>query len=84
MLDRSTKLQGVPDLYRRQWTDAVSGKTFQSYDPYTGAPWALIPECDKADVDRAVDAASPRLRERRLAEDDANGARQDHAPDRRA
>ena len=30
----------------------------QTYDPYTGEPWALIPECDKADADRAVEAAA--------------------------
>ena len=41
-----------------KWVDAASGKTFQTFDPYTGEPWALIPECDKADVDRAVEAAS--------------------------
>jgi succinate-semialdehyde dehydrogenase/glutarate-semialdehyde dehydrogenase len=41
-----------------KWVDAASGKTFQTFDPYTGEPWALIPECDKVDVDRAVEAAS--------------------------
>ena len=57
MLDRTTALQTYQTFIDGRWTDAVSGKTFQSFDPYTGAPWALIPECDKADVDRAVDAA---------------------------
>ena len=37
---------------------AVSGKTFETSDPYTGEPWALIPECDKADVEIAVEAAA--------------------------
>jgi len=41
-----------------EWVDAVSGKFFQSFDPYTGEPWALIPECGKEDVDRAVEAAA--------------------------
>jgi len=41
-----------------KWVDAASGKTFQTFDPYTGEPWAAIPECEKIDVDRAVEAAS--------------------------
>ncbi|MCK6449367.1 MAG: aldehyde dehydrogenase [Alphaproteobacteria bacterium] len=41
-----------------KWVDAASGKTFQTINPYTGEPWALIPECDKEDVDRAVRAAA--------------------------
>ena len=43
-----------------KWVDAASGKTFQTFDPYTGEPWATVPECDKVDVDRAVEAASRR------------------------
>jgi (Z)-2-((N-methylformamido)methylene)-5-hydroxybutyrolactone dehydrogenase len=57
MLDRTAKLTIYQTFIDGRWTDAASGKTFQSFDPYTGAPWALIPECDKADVDKAVDAA---------------------------
>ena len=41
-----------------KWVDAASGKSFQTFDPYTGEPWATVPECDKVDVDRAVEAAS--------------------------
>ncbi len=26
-----------------EWTDAASGATFESHNPYTGKPWALIP-----------------------------------------
>jgi phenylacetaldehyde dehydrogenase len=36
------------------WVDAVSGKTFPTYDPSTGKPMAKIAEGDKADVDLAV------------------------------
>ncbi len=43
--------------------DAVSGRTFESLDPYTGQPWASAPDGDAADVDAAVAAA--RARERR-------------------
>jgi phenylacetaldehyde dehydrogenase len=37
-----------------KWVDAVSGKTFPTYDPSTGKPMAQIAEGDKADVDLAV------------------------------
>ena len=40
-----------------QWVDAVSGKTFQTYDPATEAPLADVPAGDKEDVNRAVGAA---------------------------
>ncbi|MGD9866460.1 MAG: aldehyde dehydrogenase [Hyphomicrobiales bacterium] len=40
-----------------KWTDAAGGGTFESFDPYTGEPWALIPRCGAEDVDRAVNAA---------------------------
>jgi aldehyde dehydrogenase (NAD+) len=39
-----------------------SAATFESHDPFTGKPWALIPRCDAADVDRAVTAASQAFR----------------------
>ena len=58
MLDRTAKLKTYQTYIDGGWIDAASGKTFQTCDPYTGQPWALIPECDKVDVDQAVDAAS--------------------------
>ncbi|MET0651276.1 MAG: aldehyde dehydrogenase family protein, partial [Hyphomicrobiaceae bacterium] len=59
MQDRPTApLKTYQTYIDGKWVDAASGKTFQTFDPYTGEPWALIPECDKADVDRAVEAAS--------------------------
>jgi aldehyde dehydrogenase (NAD+) len=41
-----------------RWVDAESGATFQSLNPYTGEPWAEVPDAGAADVDRAVRAAS--------------------------
>ncbi len=41
---------------------SASGETFESYDPYVGAPWARIPRCTAADVDAAVDAARTAFR----------------------
>lgn len=58
MLNSSTELKTFKTCIDGKWVDAASGKTFPTYDPYTGEPWALIPECDKADVDLAVEAAS--------------------------
>jgi len=40
-----------------EWVDAVSGKTFVTYDPTTGEKICDIAEADKADVDKAVSAA---------------------------
>src|SRR5438876_2252056 len=44
-------------LINGNWVDAVSGKTFPSYDPSTGEVLATIAEGDRADIDRAVKAA---------------------------
>ena len=40
-----------------QWIEPASGVWFESVNPYTAAPWALIPRCGKQDVDHAVAAA---------------------------
>jgi acyl-CoA reductase-like NAD-dependent aldehyde dehydrogenase len=40
-----------------QWVDSLSGQFFETDNPYTGKPWALIPRCTAEDVDRAVRAA---------------------------
>ena len=45
-----------------QWVDAVSGETFESFNPYTGKPWAEIPKGSAEDVNRAVEAASQAFR----------------------
>jgi acyl-CoA reductase-like NAD-dependent aldehyde dehydrogenase len=39
------------------FVDPSSGDYFESFNPYTGQPWALIPRGNDDDVDRAVDAA---------------------------
>ena len=40
-----------------QWLDAASGEMFETDNPFTGQPWALVPRGGPADVDRAVQAA---------------------------
>src|SRR5689334_1377079 len=37
--------------------DALSGRTFESQNPYTGSPWAVIADGGPDDVDVAVGAA---------------------------
>ena len=39
------------------WVAASDGQSFESLDPASNAPWALIPEATEADVDAAVKAA---------------------------
>jgi aldehyde dehydrogenase (NAD+) len=42
---------------------AVSaGSTFESFDPFTGQPWALVPRCGADEADAAVSAASQAFR----------------------
>ena len=40
-----------------QWCEPASGDWFESFNPYTGKPWALIPRGNKDDAERAVAAA---------------------------
>jgi aldehyde dehydrogenase (NAD+) len=40
-----------------KWVDPAGGEWFESVNPFTAAPWALVPRGSKQDVDRAVDAA---------------------------
>lgn len=41
-----------------EWVDSSSGDTFETYNPYTGKPWAYIPRGNATDVDSAVEAAA--------------------------
>ncbi|MEX3648237.1 aldehyde dehydrogenase family protein, partial [Mycolicibacterium porcinum] len=42
-------------------TVAASGATYDSVDPFTGRPWARVPDGDATDIDRAVAAARAAL-----------------------
>ena len=44
-------------LINGHWVDAVSGKTFPTYDPSKGEVLATVAEGDRADIDLAVKAA---------------------------
>ena len=41
-----------------KWVDPASGEWFESVNPFTAKPWALVPRGSKADVDQAIAAAS--------------------------
>jgi (Z)-2-((N-methylformamido)methylene)-5-hydroxybutyrolactone dehydrogenase len=58
MQEKAAALQQFKTYIGGQWVDAQSGKTFLSYDPYTGDAWAAIPECGPEDCALAVEAAS--------------------------
>jgi (Z)-2-((N-methylformamido)methylene)-5-hydroxybutyrolactone dehydrogenase len=40
-----------------RWVDPASGEWFESVNPFTAKPWALVPRGSKEDVDRAIAAA---------------------------
>lgn len=40
-----------------QWAAPASGEYIETVDPFTGAPWALIPRGNADDADRAIQAA---------------------------
>lgn len=50
------------------WRDSDSGESFDSFDPFTGKPWARIARGNAADVDDAVRAAHTALTDSAWAE----------------
>jgi len=40
-----------------EWVNPASGDYFESFNPFTGKPWVLVPRGGPDDVDRAVGAA---------------------------
>jgi (Z)-2-((N-methylformamido)methylene)-5-hydroxybutyrolactone dehydrogenase len=40
-----------------RWTEPSNGASFETFDPYTAEPWALVPRATTEDVNRAVAAA---------------------------
>ena len=43
-------LQKFRALIGGQSVESASGEWFESFNPYTGQPWALIPRCGRADA----------------------------------
>ena len=54
---------------------AASGNTFETENPYTGEPWATVPDAGPEDVDAAVAAAREALDGRHGARPPASSAR---------
>lgn len=41
-----------------EWVDPSTGEWFDSFDPFSGEPWAQVPRANEVDVDGAVRAAT--------------------------
>ena len=54
---RMTGLEHFKMLIGGKAVDALSGRTFESQNPYTGESWAVVPDGGPEDVDAAVSAA---------------------------
>ena len=52
-----TELKKFNYFVNNEWKKPVSKEYFQSENPATGRPWALVPDCSQEDVDLAVKAA---------------------------
>ncbi|KQX51329.1 MULTISPECIES: aldehyde dehydrogenase [unclassified Ensifer] len=40
-----------------KWESSSTGETYETHNPFTGKPWALIPKGNRQDAERAVEAA---------------------------
>ena len=52
-----TKLKQYKMFIDGEWVNSESKKTFETLNPETNKPWAIVPEASSKDVDRAVKAA---------------------------
>ena len=58
LIDNASPINETYQLFiDGKWVDAVSGKTFKSYNPATGELNAVVAEAGQEDVDLAVKAA---------------------------
>ncbi|AIP34148.1 aldehyde dehydrogenase family protein [Paraburkholderia xenovorans LB400] len=46
-----------------EWVEPASGEYFETVDPFTAKPWALIPRGNAEDADRAIRAADKAFRD---------------------
>jgi acyl-CoA reductase-like NAD-dependent aldehyde dehydrogenase len=60
-IDGEPQVQDLLMLVGGTRAAARSGRTYESTDPYTGQPWARVPDASAADVDDAVAAARAAL-----------------------
>jgi aldehyde dehydrogenase (NAD+) len=52
-----SELEYFPMVIGGRPVEAASGRTYETENPYRGAPWATVPDCGPEDVDAAVSAA---------------------------
>ena len=52
-----TKLKQYKMFINGEWVDSESKKTFKTLNPENNEPWAIVPEANNKDVDKAVKAA---------------------------
>ncbi|HET9094747.1 MAG TPA: aldehyde dehydrogenase [Solirubrobacteraceae bacterium] len=52
-----TALEHFPMVIAGEAAEAASGRIYETENPYTGAPWATVPDAGPEDVDAAVDSA---------------------------
>ena len=55
---KSAPVQSYQLYIGGKWEDPASGEWFETVNPFDERPWARIPRCNAADVDRAVAAAA--------------------------
>ena len=56
-----SELEHFPMVIGGQAVEAASGRTYETENPYRGAPWATVPDASPEDVDAAVAAARTAL-----------------------
>ena len=56
------KLEKLKMYIGGEWQDAASGQWFESFNPFTGKPWAEVARGGPKDADRAVKAAKAAFR----------------------
>jgi aldehyde dehydrogenase (NAD+) len=62
-MQEETMLQKYQMYYGGKWADPASNDWIESFNPFTGKPWALIPRGNAQDAERAVAAAVQAFRE---------------------
>ncbi|HUA03996.1 MAG TPA: aldehyde dehydrogenase family protein [Solirubrobacteraceae bacterium] len=56
-----SQLEHFPMVIGGRSAEALSGRTYETENPYRAAPWATVPDCGPEDVDVAVSAARAAL-----------------------
>jgi len=59
--DAGTRLQEYRMLIGGEWVAAAAGASYETLNPFTQLPWAVVPDGSREDVDRAVRAARAAL-----------------------